>query len=90
MSYLNITWVKEDPDEIIKYLIQAIADWGVSHRDIRVKADDLLKLQNRVNLAIKDYLKTDKRVKLPLIEKPADHIDWCKARIDRRLNFELV
>jgi len=91
-SYTVINWTGEHPEpEIIRCLIDSIGYFSLDkYRDIRVNRKDLKRLEKRVNTFVEKYLKTNLRVKIPLIDKDDDDIGWCEARIDRKIDFDLI
>ena len=91
MSYINIEWMESRPEhQIIQYLIESVGYFAIdNYRDIRVKREDLIKYQKRVNDFIEKFLKTDLRVKIPLIDND-DDIAWCEARVHRKIDFNLI
>ena len=94
MSYININWNDYTPGtdkDIIKTLICSVGYFCLDYyRDIKVKREDIIKYQKRVNDFIEKYLKTDLRIKIPLIEKDDDDIAWCEARVHRKIDFDLI
>ena len=89
---MTIKWMETQPEhEIMRYLIESVGYFAIDkYRDIRVKREDIIKYQKRVNDFIEKYLKTDLRVKIPLIDKDDDDIAWCEARVHRKLDFVLM
>ena len=76
---------------IIRYLIESVGYFAIDkYCDIKVTPNDLKRYEERVNNFIEQYLKTDLRVKIPLIQKDIDDIAWCKARLLRKVEFVLV
>lgn len=92
MSYMTIKWMDNTPaEQIIRYLIESVGYFAIDkYRDIRIKRKDIIKYQKRVNDFIEGFLKTDLRVKIPLIDKDDDDIAWCEARVHRKVDFNLV
>ena len=93
MSYINITWnKKEDKEEkILRRIIDALFDYiTFTETAIRVKREDVIKLQTKINEYIEKYIKTPHKIHFPILQKEDDDIEWCKARIDRYIPYEIV
>jgi len=93
MSYINVEWSEYTSDEksdLLKHLIYSVGNFCLNHyRDIRVKRDDVIKYEKRVNKFIERYLKTDLRVKIPLLDKPDDDIEWRDVIKKRKIVLNL-
>lgn len=91
MNYMSIKWIDDCPEQdIIRYLIESVGYFALNkYGDIRIKREDIIRYENRVNDFIETFLKTNLRVKIPLKEKDEDDIAWCEARVHRKVDFVL-
>lgn len=90
MSYINIKFCSEDSNPI-PALIQALGEFliNTTHKYM-VNREGLKTFQNEINELIPKYLKTNKRVKVDLLDFPENSEPWKNARKKRKINLTLI
>jgi len=90
MTYIKIVWeTLKDEKELIKSIILAVGNYSLQWYDIKATRQSLMRLEKRVNEFVEKYIKTNYRVKIPLIEKGNNDIGWFEARLNGQVDFEL-
>jgi len=90
MSYINISFVEEKLDPINE-LIWALGEFliNTTHK-FMVSRNGLIYFQNELNELIPKYLKTDKRIRVDLLDSPECSDEWKKARKEQKINLTIV
>ncbi len=80
----------EEEKELTRWMLYTFFDYERRKRIYRVNREGIEKMLKRLNEMFDKYMKTKYTVVTNILDKDEDDIAWCRARIDRQVNFQLV
>lgn len=76
--------------ELMRWILYTFFDYERQKRTYYVNKEGIEKMTKRLNELFDKYMKTKYKVVAPILDKPSDDLEWCHARIDRKINFKLI
>lgn len=85
--YITVQW--KPIGDYWGYLIDCLFYELKIRHPTRINREGLIRFEKILNENIKKYLKFDKEVYFPLLEKDDKDIAWCEARLNRHIEVRV-